>query len=96
MGMLSIDEDEDLLDPNAWKKERYPVLATDPEKGIFGPGHNSFVKGEDGVTDYCVYHARQYEKITGNSLYDINRHAMLMKLSFDEKGFPVFAYQPME
>lgn len=94
MGMLSIDEDADLLDPHAWKKERYPVLSTDPEKGIFGPGHNSFVKGEDGVTDYCVYHARQYEKITGNSLYDINRHAMVMKLTYDKKGFPVFDYKP--
>lgn len=92
MGMLSISEDADLLDPKAWKKERYPVLTSDAEKGIFGPGHNSFVKAEDGVTDLCIYHARQYDKIKGNPLYDANRHAMLMKITYDRKGFPVFRY----
>lgn len=90
MGMLSIDEDSDLLDPRAWKKERYPVMATDAEKGIYGPGHNSFVKGEDGVTDYCIFHARQYEKIKGNPLYDANRHAMMIAVTYDEKGIPIF------
>lgn len=28
VGMLSIDEDADILDPRLWKKERYPVLKT--------------------------------------------------------------------
>ena len=94
MGMLSIDEDADLLDPRAWKKWRYPVLCTDVEKGIFGPGHNSFVKGDDGVTDYCIYHARPYEKIKGNPLYDANRHAMIMKMEWNEDGSPKFTYKP--
>lgn len=93
MGMLSIDENADLLDPRAWKKERMPVLRSDREKGIFGPGHNSFVKDEDGVTDLCVFHARPYDEIIGNPLYDPNRHAMIMKVRYDEKGFPVFEYQ---
>lgn len=92
MGMLSIDEDADLLDPRAWKKERYPVLCTSEEKGLFGPGHNSFVKAEDGVTDICVYHARPYSEIVGDPLYDPNRHAMLMKVTYDEAGSPVFDY----
>ena len=92
MGMLSIDEDADLLDPRAWKKERYPVLRSDAEKGVFGPGHNSFVKAEDGVTDLCVFHARPYAKIKGNPLYDPNRHAMLMTMSYDGEDRPVFQY----
>lgn len=96
MGMLSIDAEADLLDPRAWKKERQPVLRSDPEKGIFGPGHNSFVKAEDGVTDLCVYHARTYAKIKGNPLYDPNRHAMLMKLTYDENGWPLFRYAPSD
>lgn len=90
MGMLYIDEDADLLDPHKWTKMRQPVLKTDEEMGIYGPGHNSFVKAEDGVTDLCVYHARQYDEIIGNPLYDPNRHAMVMKIEFDENGFPVF------
>ncbi len=93
MGMLSIDEDADLLDPRAWKKERYPVLCTDDEKGIYGPGHNSFVKGEDGVTDLCVYHARPCDHTVGNPLYNPNRHAMIMEVRYDQQGYPVFEYQ---
>lgn len=92
MGMLSIDEDADLLDPRAWKKERYPVLCTSEEKGLFGPGHNSFVKAEDGKTDICVYHARPYSEIVGDPLYDPNRHAMLMKVVYSDDGRPVFDF----
>ena len=92
MGMLSIGEDEDLLDPRAWKKERYPVLSSSREAGLYGPGHNSFTKLPDG-TDVCVYHARPYAEIQGDPLYDPNRHAMLMKVEWDEKGYPVFDYR---
>jgi len=92
MGMLSTTEDADLLDPQSWKKERYPVLQTDAEKGIYGPGHNSFTKDEEG-NDICVYHARTYPEITGDPLYDPNRHAMLMKVEWDQEDRPVFRYQ---
>ena len=91
MGMLSISEDADLLDPAMWKKERYPVLETNAEKGIYGPGHNSFTEDEQG-NPIMVYHARTEEKIEGNPLYNPNRHAMLMKLTWGEDGRPVFKY----
>ncbi len=92
MGMLSIGEDEDILDPRAWKKERQPVLRSDREKGFYGPGHNSFTYLPDG-TPICVYHARTYLDIIGDPLYDPNRHTMLMKVVWDEKGYPVFDYK---
>ena len=91
MGMLSISEDADLLDPRAWTKERYPVLKTNEAKGIYGPGHNSFTVDEDG-NDICVYHARQESKIEGDPLYNPNRHAQLMKLRWDKDDRPVFSY----
>ena len=91
MGMLSIDENEDLLDPRAWKKERKPVLCSDREKGFYGPGHNSFTKLPDG-RDVCVYHARTYLEIEGDPLYDPNRHTMLMEVKWNEQGYPVFDY----
>lgn len=93
MGMMYVDEEAELLDPHAWTKLRYPVLQTDEEKGVYGPGHNSFVKAEDGKTDLCIYHARPYDEVTGDPLYDPNRHAMVMKVEFDEKGFPIFCYE---
>lgn len=95
MGMLSASEDTDLLDPKSWIKERYPVVKSDFEKGIYGPGHNSFTKDEEG-NDICVFHARTYEKVEGDPLYDPNRHAMLMKLKWDEKDRPVFEFTKTE
>lgn len=89
MGMLTADEDSDLLDPKSWCKERYPVLSTNAEKGIYGPGHNSFTIDEQG-NDILVYHARKEKEITGNPLYIPNRHAMLMKIDWDREGRPVF------
>ena len=92
VGMLTADEDADLLDPRSWTKERYPVLATNEEKGIYGPGHNSFTKDEEG-NDIIVYHARTEAEIVGNPLYNPNRHAMLMKVKLSEDGRPVFDYE---
>ena len=88
MGMLSIDEREELLDPRNWKKERRPILKTDREKGIFGPGHNSFIRSED--EDIMVYHARQYDMIIGDPLYDANRHAYRMVVQWDKNDEPIF------
>ncbi len=90
MGMLFCDEKADLLDRASWKKLRNPVFKTDEDRGIYGPGHNSFTVDENG-NDICVYHARTYERIEGDPLYDPNRHACLMRLGWDEAtGFPVF------
>lgn len=94
MGMLSIGDDEDILDPRAWKKERQPVLKSDREKGFFGPGHNSFTKSEDGA-DVVIFHARTYSEIMGDPLYDPNRHAFAMRMEWSDGGFPVFDYGNM-
>lgn len=92
MGMLTADDDADLLDPGSWKKDRYPVLGTDEDFGIYGPGHNIFTEDEEG-NPILVYHGRTEEKIIGNPLYNPNRHAMLMKIQWDpETGRPVFSY----
>jgi len=91
MGMLVADENADLLDPLSWQKQRYPVLESDPERGIYGPGHNSFTKDLDG-NDILVFHARTEEEIVGDPLYNPNRHAMLMPIEWDENGWPVFSY----
>ena len=90
MGMLTADEDADLLDPLSWKKERWPVLRTDLEKGVYGPGHNSFTKDENG-NDILVFHARTEPEIEGNPLYNPNRHAMLQPIDWNDEK-PIFSF----
>lgn len=89
MGMMSVDEDEDILNRNNWTKRNEPVLKSDPSLKVFGPGHNSFTQGEEGET-LCVLHFRDYAKIKGDPLSDHNRHAHVMKVTFDENDEPVF------
>ncbi len=91
MGMLTADGDSDLLDPASWVKHQTPVLQSDEEKGIYGPGHNCFVEDADGST-IMVYHARTEKEIVGNPLYNPNRHTMLMKIRWAEDGAPVFSF----
>ena len=90
MGMLTADEDSDLLDPLSWTKERYPVLQSSSEHVVYGPGHNSFTTDDEG-RDILVYHARTETEIVGDPLYNPNRHTMLMPVKW-ENGRPVFAY----
>lgn len=92
IGMLSADKDADLLDPQVWEKERMPILKTDMEKGLIGPGHNSFTKSDDEKKDIMVFHARNYDEISGDPLYDPNRHTYCFYIVWDEKGNPIFNY----
>lgn len=91
MGMLYANENGNLLDPLSWNKLRNPIVCTDKEKGIYGPGHNSFTVSENGK-DIMVFHGRQYNEIEGDSLFDPNRHTMLMTLKWDKDGMPAFEY----
>ena len=69
------------------------ILSTDREKGIYGPGHNSFTKSEDGTKDIMIFHARQYEEIVGNPLFDPNRHTMIMEIKWSDDGMPVLSFK---
>ena len=89
MGLLWAEADADLMDISAWHKSNHPVYTTDAEKGLYGPGHNTFFTDEQGRV-YTAYHARPYDEIIGDPLYDPNRHCFIMKVPF-EGGLPVFS-----
>ena len=91
VGLLTADEDADLLDPESWTKSRQPVLRSDVSRKIYGPGHNCFTKDEQG-NDIMVYHARTETEIEGDPLYNPNRHAMLMKITWSQDNKPIFSY----
>ena len=86
MGMLWADADADLTDISAWHRSNRPVARTNAEKGLFGPGHNSFFRDEQGSV-YTAFHARPYDVVIGDPLYDPNRHCYLKKLTLKD-GFP--------
>jgi GH43 family beta-xylosidase len=89
MGLLTADEDSDLLDAASWTKHPEPVFQTSEENGQYGPGHNSFTVDEHGG-DVLIYHARNYKEITGDPLYDPNRHTRAQRLRWNADGMPDF------
>ncbi|MBQ6326061.1 MAG: family 43 glycosylhydrolase, partial [Clostridia bacterium] len=89
MGLLWADADADLMDISAWHKLNRPVFTTDAEKGLFGPGHNTFFTDASGEV-FTSYHARPYDEIIGDPLYDPNRHCFVMRVPFRD-GLPVFS-----
>lgn len=90
MGILSADENSDVMDPNSWTKSKVPVFKTCYETGQYGPGHNSFTVSEDGSKDILVYHVRNYTEIVGDPLYDPNRHTCAKEFGWNPDGTPNF------
>ena len=90
VGMLTADADADLLDPASWTKSAMPVFQTSEANHIYGPGHHTFTKAEDGRTDLIVYHARDYTEIKGDPLRDPNRHTRVQAVQWRTDGTPDF------
>jgi len=90
MGMLTAPADADLLAPRSWTKSPQPVFATSRANGQYGPGHNAFTTTPDGKTDILVYHARSYERITGDPLHDPNRATRAQPIRWRADGTPDF------
>ncbi len=85
VGVLSASLSSYLLDPDSWTKSPKPILTTDPERPLYGPGHNSVTQDEHGE-DIFVFHARTYMEIEGDPLYDPNRHCYLSYIVWNENG----------
>jgi GH43 family beta-xylosidase len=90
IGLLTVSENADLLNPLSWKKSKNPVFKSSEKNKQYGPGHNCFTISPDGKEDIIIYHARNYKKIIGDPLYDPNRHTRAQKLNWDKHGNPVF------
>jgi len=89
MGMLSVRDDADIMDPAKWTKSQVPVFKSSPKNKVWGPGHNSFTVDEKG-RDMLVYHGRDYEKIKGDPLFDPNRHTRVQPFRYTAEGVPDF------
>ena len=80
VGLLSADPDADLLNPESWVKENYPLLSSRSVEGEFGTGHNAYVTDEDGLV-WNTYHARP--GVNGP------RSSGIRRVHFNVEGFPV-------
>lgn len=89
LGMLTADENADIMDPKAWTKSPQPVFVTSRATDVYGPGHNSFTVDEEG-RDVLIYHGRDYEAIVGDPLFDPNRHTRMQRIYYRADGTPDF------
>jgi len=89
LGLLSAMVDADLMEESSWTKSSVPVFTSSVETGVYGPGHNSFTVDENG-RDMLIYHGRDYRAITGDPLFDPNRHTRAQRLYYGPDGMPDF------
>ena len=95
LGLMYADEKADLTDKSVWTKLDRPLLTSADLDGEYGPGHNSFVKDENGEWVF-VYHSRDEICFSGkcgysdgDPLYDPCRSARKRKVFWGEDGLPV-------
>lgn len=90
MGLLWADSASDLLDGYNWHKLAEPVFRSSEQNQLFGPGHNSFTRSEDGEDDVLVYHVRPKIVTEGDPLDVPDRHAHAQVFTWSADGFPIF------
>lgn len=56
LGMLTMSDTADPMEPLSWEKSMQPVFRKSVENGIYATGHNSFTRSPDGREDWIVYH----------------------------------------
>ena len=57
LGFLRARAGDDLLDPTVWKWYPWPFMTKESVPGMYGPGHNSFIKDPETGDDLIVFHA---------------------------------------
>ena len=80
VGLMTGDENADLLNPENWVKENYPLLTSRSVEGEFGTGHNAYVTDDEGFV-WNTYHARPG--------VDGPRSSGIRRVHFNAEGFPV-------
>jgi GH43 family beta-xylosidase len=88
LGLLTAKCDDDLMDAGSWLKSSAPVFEQSPENGVYGTGHNCFLKSPDGTEDYIIYHARSVKNDPPGT--PDTRSPYLQKFTWDANDYPVF------
>lgn len=80
VGLLTAEIGADLLNPDSWTKQNYPLLTSRSLPGEYGPGHNAYVIDDNG-TVWNTYHARPG--------VEAPRSSGIRRVHFDIDGYPV-------
>lgn len=86
LGLLSLKENGDPMNPADWTKRNQPVFSMRAESSAYGPGHNGFFKSPDGQEDWIIYHARS--KAGGGD--DNGRNPRIQRFGWNSDGTPNF------
>jgi GH43 family beta-xylosidase len=86
LGLLTASASSNPLLASSWSKRSTPVFSKSTANGVYGPGHNSFVKSPDGTEDWLVYHANSNPGDGCGGL----RSTRVQKFTWDSAGNPVF------
>lgn len=87
LGMLTADQDADLMKVESWVKSPVPVFKKCPEHGVMAVGHNCFVRYEGA--DLILYHGIDGPGGQGN-LDTARRNPRIQKVNWNEDGTPDF------
>lgn len=77
---LVIEPGKNLLKPENWRKNNYPILTSRSVEGEYGTGHNAYVTDENGIV-WNTYHARPGT--------DGVRSSGIRRVHFDIDGAPM-------
>lgn len=80
VGLLKPIMGSDILNPANWLKNNYPLMSSRSAEDEYGPGHNSYLQDENGLT-WNFYHGRR--GVTGP------RSSGARRVHFDIDGEPM-------
>lgn len=86
LGMLSLKNNSDPMDPASWTKSPAPIFTKKAENNAYGPGHNGFFKSPDGKQDWIVYHANAKPGLKCSN----ERSPRMQKFTWNADGTPHF------
>lgn len=86
LGMLTLKEGGNPMNPDDWVKNPEPVLSTDAASQAYGTGHCSFFKSPDGTETWIIYHANPQP----HQGCDGHRSPRMQKVRWKTDGTPYF------